>query len=87
MWRIALGRLAPAADVGAFLARRATVGPVTVADLADDEAQRALVITAEGRYFTAGKDIGQLSKGFKTRRKHKPSENFIVERRTKKKKN
>ncbi len=29
---------------------------------------------------------GQLSKGFKTRRKHKPSENFIVARRTKKKK-
>ena len=31
-----------------------------VVDLADDEAQRALVITAEGRYFTAGKDIGQM---------------------------
>lgn len=31
-----------------------------VADLADDEANRALVITAEGRYFTAGKDIGQI---------------------------
>lgn len=30
------------------------------ADLADDENQRALVITAEGRYFTAGRDIGQL---------------------------
>ncbi len=36
VWRIALGRLAPAADVGAFLTRRATVGPVTVADLADE---------------------------------------------------
>jgi enoyl-CoA hydratase len=33
---------------------------VAVADLADDEGQRALVITAEGRYFTAGKDIGQM---------------------------
>ena len=29
---------------------------------------------------------GQLAKGFKTRRKHKPSDNFIVQRRTKKKK-
>jgi enoyl-CoA hydratase/carnithine racemase len=31
-----------------------------VSDLADDESKRALVITAEGRYFTAGKDIGQM---------------------------
>ena len=31
-----------------------------VADLGDHEANRALVITAEGRYFTAGKDIGQM---------------------------
>jgi len=30
---------------------------------------------------------GQLSKGFKTRRKHKPSSRFIVERRKSKKKN
>jgi len=29
-------------------------------DLGDDESQRALVITAEGRYFTAGKDIGEM---------------------------
>jgi enoyl-CoA hydratase/carnithine racemase len=29
-------------------------------DLGDHEANRALVITAEGRYFTAGKDIGQM---------------------------
>jgi hypothetical protein len=30
---------------------------------------------------------GQLSKGFKTRKKHKPSDRFIVERRKSKKKN
>jgi enoyl-CoA hydratase len=33
---------------------------VAVADLGDRESIRALVITAEGRYFTAGKDIGQM---------------------------
>ena len=33
---------------------------IAVADLGDDEAQRALVITGEGRYFTAGKDISQM---------------------------
>jgi enoyl-CoA hydratase/carnithine racemase len=33
---------------------------VAVRDLGDDEAIRALVITAEGRYFTAGKDIGEM---------------------------
>ena len=31
-----------------------------VADLADDPAQRVLVITAEGRYFTSGIDIAEL---------------------------
>ena len=31
-----------------------------VGDLGDDESTRALVITAEGRYFTAGRDIGQM---------------------------
>ena len=31
-----------------------------VVDLGDHESNRALVITAEGRYFTAGKDIGQM---------------------------
>jgi enoyl-CoA hydratase len=31
-----------------------------VRDLGDDPEQRALVITAEGRYFTAGKDIGEM---------------------------
>ena len=31
-----------------------------VRDLGDDESHRALVITAEGRYFTAGKDIGEM---------------------------
>jgi enoyl-CoA hydratase len=31
-----------------------------VRDLADDPANRALLITAEGRYFTAGKDIGEM---------------------------
>jgi enoyl-CoA hydratase len=31
-----------------------------VIDLGDQEAQRALIITAEGRYFTAGKDIAQM---------------------------
>jgi enoyl-CoA hydratase len=33
---------------------------VAVGDLADDESARALLITAEGRYFTAGKDISQM---------------------------
>lgn len=33
-----------------------------VRDLGDDESIRALVITAEGRFFTAGRDIGQLGK-------------------------
>jgi enoyl-CoA hydratase/carnithine racemase len=31
-----------------------------VRDLGDDAANRAMVITAEGRYFTAGKDIGEM---------------------------
>jgi enoyl-CoA hydratase len=31
-----------------------------VKDLGDEAAIRALVITAEGRYFTAGKDIGEM---------------------------
>jgi enoyl-CoA hydratase/carnithine racemase len=31
-----------------------------VRDLADEESIRTLVITAEGRYFTAGKDIGEM---------------------------
>ncbi len=31
-----------------------------VRDLGDDPTNRALVITAEGRYFTAGKDIGEM---------------------------
>jgi enoyl-CoA hydratase len=31
-----------------------------VRDLGDAESNRALVITAEGRYFTAGKDIGEM---------------------------
>jgi enoyl-CoA hydratase len=31
-----------------------------VVDLGDHESNRALVITAEGRYFTAGKDIGEM---------------------------
>ena len=31
-----------------------------VRDLGDEESHRALVITAEGRYFTAGKDIGEM---------------------------
>jgi enoyl-CoA hydratase len=33
---------------------------VAASDLADDESIRALIFTAEGRYFTAGKDIGQM---------------------------
>lgn len=36
VWRVALDRLAPPAEVQAFLVRRATVGPVTVADLAEE---------------------------------------------------
>lgn len=31
-----------------------------VGDLGDHESNRALVITAEGRYFTAGRDIGEM---------------------------
>jgi enoyl-CoA hydratase/carnithine racemase len=31
-----------------------------VRDLGDRESLRALIITAEGRYFTAGKDIGEM---------------------------
>ncbi|MGD9701255.1 MAG: enoyl-CoA hydratase/isomerase family protein [Acidimicrobiia bacterium] len=31
-----------------------------VRNLGDDESLRTLVVTAEGRYFTAGKDIGQM---------------------------
>jgi enoyl-CoA hydratase len=33
---------------------------LAVRDLGDDGANRALLITAEGRYFTAGKDIGEM---------------------------
>ena len=33
---------------------------VAVRDLGENDVQRALLITAEGRYFTAGKDIGQM---------------------------
>lgn len=33
---------------------------VAVGELGDDESLRALIIAAEGRYFTAGKDIGQM---------------------------
>lgn len=36
VWRIALERLAPPEEVRAFLERRATVGPVTVHDLAEE---------------------------------------------------
>ncbi|QXC60421.1 hypothetical protein KSP35_19145 [Aquihabitans sp. G128] len=36
VWRVALRRLAPPAEVRAFLVRRATVGPVSVADLAEE---------------------------------------------------
>jgi hypothetical protein len=36
VWRIALERLAPAAEIEAFARRRATVGPVLVADLAEE---------------------------------------------------
>ncbi|MCU1355625.1 MAG: IrrE N-terminal-like domain [Acidimicrobiales bacterium] len=36
VWRIALGRLAPSEEVEAFLRRRGTVGPVTVADVAEE---------------------------------------------------
>jgi hypothetical protein len=36
VWRIALRRLAPPAEIHRFLARRGTVGPVTVADLAEE---------------------------------------------------
>lgn len=36
VWRIALDRLAPPEEVQAYLERRGTVGPVTVADLAEE---------------------------------------------------
>ncbi len=36
VWRIALRRLAPPEEVLAFLHRRATVGPVTIDDLAEE---------------------------------------------------
>jgi hypothetical protein len=36
VWREALRRLAPPDEVRAFLAQRSTVGPVTVADLAEE---------------------------------------------------
>lgn len=36
VWRIALRRLAPPTEIRRFLARRGTVGPVTVADLAEE---------------------------------------------------
>lgn len=36
VWRTALRRLAPPAEIRRFLARRGTVGPVTVADLAEE---------------------------------------------------
>jgi enoyl-CoA hydratase len=34
-----------------------------VADFSDNDSYRVLVFTAEGRYFTAGMDIGRLSSG------------------------
>jgi hypothetical protein len=36
VWRIALRRLVPPAHIARFLAERGTVGPVTVADLAEE---------------------------------------------------
>ena len=36
VWRIALRRLVPPAEIARFLARRSSVGPVTVADLAEE---------------------------------------------------
>ena len=36
VWRVALDRLAPPSEVRRFVASRASVGPVTVADLADE---------------------------------------------------
>ena len=36
VWRIALRRLAPPAEIARFVRSRATVGPVTIADLADE---------------------------------------------------
>ena len=36
VWRTALRRLAPPAEVAAFIARRSTVGSVTVAELAEE---------------------------------------------------
>lgn len=36
VWRIALRRLAPPEEISRFLALRGTVGPVTIADLAEE---------------------------------------------------
>jgi hypothetical protein len=36
VWRIALRRLAPPEEISRFLARRGTVGPVTITDLAEE---------------------------------------------------
>ncbi len=36
VWRVALCRLAPPAEVRGFLVRRGTIGPVTVADVAEE---------------------------------------------------
>ncbi len=36
VWRVALCRLAPPAEVRGFLLRRGTIGPVTVADVAEE---------------------------------------------------
>lgn len=36
VWRIALRRLAPPAEIARFLTQRGSVGPVTVADLAEE---------------------------------------------------
>jgi hypothetical protein len=61
VWRIALHRLVPPDHIARFLAQRSTVGPVTVADLADEfdlspEAARRIAHLYELRTRSADDD-------------------------------
>ena len=62
VWRIALRRLAPPGEVAAFVRARATVGPVTIHDVAEEfdlstaGAKRALVLLAATETNPLGED-------------------------------
>ncbi|MGN6693611.1 MAG: ImmA/IrrE family metallo-endopeptidase [Aquihabitans sp.] len=59
VWRIALRRLAPPAEIRRFLARRGTAGPVTVADLAEEFDLSADAAERVARlYAVAGRSAG-----------------------------